>query len=80
MLVAEEGEVDARAVGVPRDEAREDGVNEKRVAAVDEEIELLSYRGDRPPPLPLPTKGRGVKQIRIPGRGLRRGSAGCCGA
>ncbi len=41
MLVAEEGETDVRAVGVPRDEPRDDGVDEKRVAAVDEEVELV---------------------------------------
>ena len=41
MLLAEEHEAQARAVAVTRDKIRDDGVDEKGVAAVDEEIELL---------------------------------------
>jgi hypothetical protein len=40
VLLAKKSETGARAVRVPRDEARDDGVDEKRVAAVDEEVEL----------------------------------------
>jgi hypothetical protein len=41
MLVAEEGDTDAGAVRIPRDETRDDGVDQKRVAAIDEEVELV---------------------------------------
>ena len=41
MLVAEEHETKARAVAVLPDKARDDGLDEKGVAAVDEEVELL---------------------------------------
>lgn len=41
MLAAEDRETKPRAVGVSRDKARDDGVDEKGVAAVDEEVELL---------------------------------------
>jgi len=43
MLMAKKSETGARAIGVPRDEARDDGVNEKRIAAVDEEVELVLF-------------------------------------
>ena len=41
MLVAEEREAQASAVEVTRDKICDDGVDEKRIAAVDEEVELL---------------------------------------
>jgi len=41
MLAAEDREMKTRPVGIPRDEARDDGVDEKGISAVDEEIELL---------------------------------------
>lgn len=45
MLTAEEREAQARAVEITRHEARDDGVDEKCVAAVDEEVELMPFDG-----------------------------------
>ncbi len=41
MLPAEDRETELRAVGISRDKARDDGVDEKGIAAVNEEVELL---------------------------------------
>ena len=41
MLVPQRRETGRRAVGIPREQARDDGMDEQRVAAVDEEVELV---------------------------------------
>ena len=41
MLVPQRRQTGRRAVGIPREHARDDRMDEQRVAAIDEEVELV---------------------------------------